>query len=45
MEMEMTAVYESHEHKNIYKPNEIVTCVKLKGNIHFFQQTEAVSQS
>lgn len=32
MEIEMTAVYELHEHKNIYKLNEIVTCLKFKGN-------------
>lgn len=32
MEMEMTAMCKLHEHKNIYKPNEIVTCLKFKGN-------------
>lgn len=30
--MEMTAVYELHKHKNIYKLNEIVACLEFKGN-------------
>lgn len=32
MEMEMTAVCKLHEHKNIYKLNEITPCLKFKGN-------------